>query len=38
MPEDSYGIAKYAVEQELATAKRLFDLEYTIFRPAQRLR
>ena len=33
MPEDSYGIAKYAVEQELAAAKRLFDLEYTIFRP-----
>lgn len=33
MPEDSYGIAKYAVEQELVTAKRLFDLDYTIFRP-----
>ena len=33
MPEDSYGIAKYAVEQELVAAKRLFDLDYTIFRP-----
>ena len=32
-PEDSYGIAKYAVEQELVAAKRLFDLDYTIFRP-----
>jgi len=33
MPEDSYGIAKYAVEQELIAAKRLFNLDYTIFRP-----
>ena len=33
MPEDSYGIAKYAVEQELAVSKRLFGLDYTIFRP-----
>lgn len=33
MPEDSYGIAKYAVEQELITSKQLFDLDYTIFRP-----
>ena len=33
MPEDSYGIAKYAVEQELAASKRLFGLDYTIFRP-----
>lgn len=33
MPEDSYGIAKYAVEQELIVSKRLFDLDYTIFRP-----
>ncbi len=33
MPEDPYGIAKYAVEQELAVSKRLFDLDYTIFRP-----
>lgn len=33
MPEDSYGIAKYAVEEELIVSKRLFDLDYTIFRP-----
>ncbi len=33
MPEDSYGIAKYAVEQELNVSKRLFGLDYTIFRP-----
>ena len=33
MPEDSYGIAKHAVEQELAVSKRLFGLDYTIFRP-----
>ena len=33
MPEDSYGIAKYAVEQELAVSQRLFGLDYTIFRP-----
>ncbi len=33
LPEDSYGIAKYAVEQELIVSKRLFDLDYTIFRP-----
>ncbi|MYF98554.1 NAD-dependent epimerase/dehydratase family protein, partial [Candidatus Poribacteria bacterium] len=33
MPEDPYGIAKYAVEQELIVTKRLFDLDYTIFRP-----
>lgn len=33
MPEDPYGIAKYAVEQELIVSKRLFDLDYTIFRP-----
>ncbi len=33
MPEDPYGIAKYAVEQELAVSKRLFGLEYTVFRP-----
>ena len=33
MPEDPYGIAKYAVEQELMASKRLFDLDYTIFRP-----
>ncbi len=33
VPEDSYGVAKYAVEQELAVSKRLFGLDYTIFRP-----
>jgi UDP-glucose 4-epimerase len=33
MPEDPYGIAKYAVELDLAAAHRMFGLEYTIFRP-----
>lgn len=32
-PEDPYGIAKYAVELDLAAAHRQFGLEYTIFRP-----
>lgn len=32
-PEDSYGIAKLAVEQELAISKEIFDLDYVIFRP-----
>jgi UDP-glucose 4-epimerase len=32
-PEDSYGIAKLAVEQELAASKRMFGLDYVIFRP-----
>lgn len=32
-PEDSYGIAKYAVERELAVTHEMFDLPYTIFRP-----
>ncbi len=32
-PEDSYGIAKLAVEQELKTCKEMFDLNYIIFRP-----
>jgi UDP-glucose 4-epimerase len=32
-PEDSYGIAKLAVEQELIACKRMFDLNYIIFRP-----
>jgi len=32
-PEDSYGIAKLAVEQELKVSKRLFGLDYVIFRP-----
>jgi UDP-glucose 4-epimerase len=32
-PEDSYGIAKFAVEQELAVSKAMFGLDYVIFRP-----
>ncbi|MAF36657.1 UDP-glucose 4-epimerase [archaeon] len=32
-PEDSYGIAKYAVEQELASSLKMFGLPYIIFRP-----
>lgn len=32
-PEDSYGIAKLAVEQELVACKEMFDLDYIIFRP-----
>jgi len=32
-PEDSYGIAKLAVEQELKACKEMFDLNYIIFRP-----
>src|SRR4051794_10963180 len=32
-PEDSYGIAKFAVEQELEASERMFGLPYTIFRP-----
>ena len=32
-PEDSYGIAKLAVEQELKCCKEMFDLNYVIFRP-----
>jgi UDP-glucose 4-epimerase len=32
-PEDSYGIAKYAVERELAVTHRMFGLPYVIFRP-----
>ena len=33
MPEDSYGIAKLAVEQELRISHEMFGLEYVIFRP-----
>lgn len=33
MPEDPYGIAKLAVEQELHVTARMFGLDYTIFRP-----
>jgi UDP-glucose 4-epimerase len=32
-PEDSYGIAKYAVEQELEVSNKMFGLNYIIFRP-----
>ena len=32
-PEDSYGISKLAVEQELKVSHRLFGLDYVIFRP-----
>ncbi len=32
-PEDPYGIAKYAVEQELAATRSMFGLDYMIFRP-----
>lgn len=32
-PCDPYGIAKYAVELDLAAAHEMFGLEYTIFRP-----
>jgi UDP-glucose 4-epimerase len=32
-PEDPYGIAKYAVELDLAAARRMFGLDYIIFRP-----
>jgi UDP-glucose 4-epimerase len=32
-PEDPYGIAKLAVEWELEVSKRMFDLDYIVFRP-----
>jgi UDP-glucose 4-epimerase len=32
-PEDSYGIAKYAVEMELKATAEMFGLDYVIFRP-----
>lgn len=32
-PEDPYGIAKHAVEQDLKAAYDVFGLDYTIFRP-----
>ncbi len=32
-PEDSYGIAKFAVEQELAASRAMFGLDYIVFRP-----
>jgi len=33
MPEDSYGIAKYAIEQELKVSHEMFGLDYVVFRP-----
>lgn len=33
LPEDSYGIAKLAVEQELRVSHEIFGLNYVIFRP-----
>jgi len=33
VPEDPYGIAKYAVEQELQVSNKMFGLNYIIFRP-----
>ncbi|MFN3839749.1 MAG: NAD-dependent epimerase/dehydratase family protein [Cyclobacteriaceae bacterium] len=32
-PEDPYGVAKLAVEQDLKCAHEMFGLDYTIFRP-----
>jgi len=32
-PEDPYGIAKFAVEQDLKSAHEMFGLNYVIFRP-----
>ena len=32
-PEDSYGIAKYAVELELQACRDMFELDFIIFRP-----
>lgn len=32
-PEDSYGIAKFAVEMELKASHEMFGLDYVIFRP-----
>src|SRR5271156_2047584 len=33
MPEDSYGIAKLAVERELKVSQEMFGLDFVIFRP-----
>lgn len=33
LPEDPYGISKYAIEMDLQCAKEMFDLNYVIFRP-----
>jgi UDP-glucose 4-epimerase len=32
-PQDSYGIAKFAVEQELRASRDMFGLDFIIFRP-----
>jgi UDP-glucose 4-epimerase len=32
-PEDPYGIAKYAVELDLAAARKMFGTNYVVFRP-----
>ena len=32
LPEDPYGVAKYAVELDLKCAHEMFGLKYTIFR------
>lgn len=33
LPEDPYGVSKYAVELDLLAAKRMFGMDYIIFRP-----
>jgi UDP-glucose 4-epimerase len=33
MPEDSYGIAKHAIEQDLKASHEMFGLDYVIYRP-----
>ncbi len=33
IPEDPYGISKFAVELDLAAAHEMFGLDYTVFRP-----
>jgi UDP-glucose 4-epimerase len=33
VPEDPYGVAKYTVEMDLEAARRLFGLNYVVFRP-----
>jgi len=33
VPEDSYGIAKLAIEQELRVTNEMFGLDYVVFRP-----
>ncbi len=33
IPEDPYGVSKYAVELDLEAAARMFGLHYVIFRP-----